>query len=433
MFKRLRRKLTFYCTAVTSVILAGMALASLSLSEQALNQRGSAAFAGDVNAILYHIISQKVLDHTWLAQTETSGQLMILVEDSGQSLLFSGSWDRPHRQELLEAARQTALEDYYFDLSQPPQTHFQSERVTFSFTSPSGIPCYGAAAVVPLERGWAGLLVVKPMTGELMQINNLRWMFAGLLAVAVCLLGIFSWFFTRRAIEPVEESRRKQVEFVSAAGHELRSPLAVIQSSVSAMETAPPDKAVRFRQTISQECSRMSRLVGDLLLLASADNSSWSVHFQEVEPETLLLETAESFETVAAAKGARLDVHLPEDLLPKCQWDGQRISQVLTILVDNALSYGGEGCHILLEARQNRGRVELMVADNGPGIPPAQRKRIFERFYRTDPARSKKDHYGLGLSIAREIISLHRGSIRVEETPGGGATFILSLPVRQRY
>ena len=177
----------------------------------------------------------------------------------------------------------------------------------------------------------------------------------------------------------------------------------------------------------------MSRLVGDLLLLASADNSSWSVHFQEVEPETLLLETAESFETVAAAKGARLDVRLPEDLLPKCQWDGQRISQVLTILVDNALSYGGEGCHILLEARQNRGRVELMVADNGPGIPPAQRKRIFERFYRTDPARSKKDHYGLGLSIAREIISLHRGSIRVEETPGGGATFILSLPVRQRY
>ena len=111
MFKRLRRKLTLYCTAVTSVILAGMALASLSLSEQALNQRGSAAFAGDVNAILYHIISQKVLDHTWLAQTETSGQLMILVEDSGQSLLFSGSWDRPHRQELLEAARHTALED----------------------------------------------------------------------------------------------------------------------------------------------------------------------------------------------------------------------------------------------------------------------------------------------------------------------------------
>ena len=106
---------------------------------------------------------------------------------------------------------------------------------------------------------------------------------------------------------------------------------------------------------------------------------------------------------------------------------------MLTILVDNALSYGGEGCHILLEARQNRGRVELMVADNGPGIPPAQRKRIFERFYRTDPARSKKDHYGLGLSIAREIICLHRGSIRVEETPGGGATFILSLPVRQRY
>ena len=132
--------------------------------------------------------------------------------------------------------------------------------------------------------------------------------------------------------------------------------------------------------------------------------------------------------TAAAQKQIRIHVSLPDDPLPKCCCDRQRIGQALAILLDNAVSYTPPGGEIRLFAARRRGGIELIVSDNGPGIPDALRERVFERFYRADVSRSKKEHYGLGLSIAREIASLHRGKLTLRDTPGGGATFILYLP-----
>ena len=101
---------------------------------------------------------------------------------------------------------------------------------------------------------------------------------------------------------------------------------------------------------------------------------------------------------------------------------------MLSILVDNAVSYAGEGGRVVLSAGWKRGWFSIRVADDGPGIPDAEKARVFDRFYRADKARSGREHYGLGLSIAREIAALHRGRLTAGDTPGGGATFTLSLP-----
>lgn len=452
MFKRLRIRLAVVCTVVTGIILAGMACGSLYISEQELARRGQSSFHSDVNSILYHIASQNVLDHTWLAQTEASGGLMLYLEDSGAPLLFEGTErgvflleakkegqskpdsfavkmdDGGERKRLLLQAKEAALSRYGLDISKKPETRLQPETVFFSLTDTRGQEYYAAVSAAPLQSGWVGLTVLKSMRDEQMQVYRLRWTLAGLVALAILLLFVFAWFFTARAMKPVEESRRRQMAFVSAASHELRSPLAVIQTSITALEQAPPPQARRFSQTITGECARMSRLVGDMLTLAGADNGSWSVHWAQAEPETLLLDSAERFEAIAARKNIHIDVKLPEEPLPKCRCDSERIGQVLAILLDNAVSYTPEGGRVSLSAEAAHHGVRIAVADNGLGIPDAEKAHIFERFYRADLSRSKKEHYGLGLCIAKEIADLHRGKLTVRDTPSGGATFVLFLP-----
>lgn len=428
MFKRLRIKLTVFCAAVTGIILAGMAISSMILTERTLAQRGSATFDGDVNAVLYHLSSQKVLDHTWLSQTEANSKLMLYVEDGGKPLLYSGSWNRQQREALLPIAR-AAAEQRDFDIGKSPQNRRQSTNITYTFTDGAGDSYYAAAAVVPLQKGWLGLIVIKPMTEERAEAAELRNLYTLLILVSVLLLFGFAWVFTGWAIRPIEESRKRQMEFVAAASHELRSPLAVIEASTAAATDAPPERAARFHENCLQECHRMSRLVGDMLLLAGADNRTWSINCEGVEPETLLLNVAEGFETAAAEKAIRIGVELPDIALPLCHWDGERITQVLTILLDNAVTYTGKGGKISISAKKCRDHLELRVADNGVGIPDEYKEKIFSRFYRVDASRTQKEHYGLGLSIGGEIARLHRGSLRVEDAPGGGAVFVLSLPV----
>ena len=427
MFKRLRVRLTVVCALITSVILIGMAVSSFQISAYQLRQRADESFASDLSAVLSHLGSQRVLDHTWLSQTEAGG-LLLCIEDAGRPLLYRGSWTAPFRQEVSDRVKQAALDRFGFDANKPPDTQLHPRTLSFSYADPSLGACHAAVASVPIPGGWVSLALVKPKAPEQAQTARLSWAFTGLSAAAVLLLSIFWWFFVKFAIRPVEESRRRQMEFVSAASHELRAPLAVIGTSASVMRRASPEQADRFAQTISQECSRMSRLVDDMFMLASADNSSWSVQKEETDLETLLLDAAEWFEPAAAEKQIRISVSLPEETLPRCRCDQQRIRQVLSILVDNAVSYAGEGGRVVLSAGWKRGWFSIRVADNGPGIPDGEKARVFDRFYRADKARSGREHYGLGLSIAREIAALHRGRLTAGDTPGGGATFTLSLP-----
>lgn len=172
----------------------------------------------------------------------------------------------------------------------------------------------------------------------------------------------------------------------------------------------------------------MSRLISDLLTLAGADSQRLLLCRKDCEMDTLLLNTFEAFEPLAQEKGYALSIFLPDTRLLPVSCDSDRIRQVLSILIHNAFCYTPAGSHISLVLDETPEGLALSVSDNGPGVPDEAKAHIFERFYRADDSRSDSGHFGLGLSIAQEILRAHGGMISVHDTPGGGATFTLTLP-----
>ena len=230
-----------------------------------------------------------------------------------------------------------------------------------------------------------------------------------------------------KMLRPLEENRKKQTQFIASASHELRSPLAVILSCVQAMEKGTGETG-RLLQTIKSEGNRMSRLIGDMLSLANADNKSWSVMKTDFQFDNMLLETYEKNEPILREKKISLKVVLPEEPLSICKCDSARLSQVLRILLDNGASYVPAGGRMELGVEEKEKYFRIYVQDNGPGIPDENKEAVFQRLYREDSARKDKQHFGLGLCIAKEIVTLHKGSIRITDTPGGGSTFVIKLP-----
>ncbi len=173
----------------------------------------------------------------------------------------------------------------------------------------------------------------------------------------------------------------------------------------------------------------MSRLIEDMLTLSSTDSLRMTLRRQPVELDTLLLSAYEKFLPLTREKGISLEIVLPDQWVQPCPCDKERMEQVLSILLDHALSYTPPGGSIRLSLQAASDKVTLRIADNGPGIPDSEKKAIFGRFYRCDKAHEDKSHFGLGLCIAWEIIQLHKGKLWAEDTPGGGATFVVVIGV----
>lgn len=173
----------------------------------------------------------------------------------------------------------------------------------------------------------------------------------------------------------------------------------------------------------------MSRLIGDMLTLASADSQSWEVKTETTEPDMLLLMVYETYSPLAKEKGLALSLSLPETDVPALELDKDRMIQVLSVLLDNALSYTPAPGRIRLGLQLGKNSLRVTVSDTGPGVPDSEKTRIFERFHRGEEARSHRAHFGLGLCIAAEIVKRHRGKLWVEDAQGGGAEFIVELPL----
>lgn len=247
----------------------------------------------------------------------------------------------------------------------------------------------------------------------------------------VCILFV-SRFLLRRAFEPTERMLQSQKDFVAAASHELKSPLAVIMANVENIqniETAEP-QAQNHLKVIDAECTRMSRLVRDMLLLASSDADQWTVQIQEVNIDTILITLYEAYEPVCRKKAIHLDLVLGEDSYPQLHTDQERLFQILSIFLDNAVSYSPENSSIEIQTRWAAREFTFLVTDHGRGIAEKDKPFIFDRFYCADKSRTDKSHFGLGLSIAKELTRMLAGKIGFEDTSGGGATFFLTLPIR---
>ena len=240
-----------------------------------------------------------------------------------------------------------------------------------------------------------------------------------------------SRFLIRKALLPVEASIKSQKEFIAAASHELKAPLSVIQANAEAMEPAGDEQ--RKQTVILEECGRMADLLGSLLTLAATDTGSFRIRQRETDMDTLLIETWEAFLPAFRKKGIFLELDTGEKCFPKVFCDGERIGQVLRILLDNALDHSPAGSSVLLKASLQTARKEnffvCSVIDHGSGIPVEYRERVFERFFCGDASHTDRNHFGLGLSIAKEILERHQVSVALSDTPGGGCTFQFLLPL----
>jgi two-component system phosphate regulon sensor histidine kinase PhoR len=219
-------------------------------------------------------------------------------------------------------------------------------------------------------------------------------------------------------------------DFVANVSHELRTPLTAIRGYVEALLDDPEDRkqTAEFLEIIARQAARMERLVTDLLRLARLDAKQ-----EPLEMTSCVLER--TFHTVVAdlaplieAKHQRVTVAVTDDAAT-VQADAAKLHDVVRNLVENAINYSTEGATVELAAHRRDGAVEIVVADSGPGIPPADLARVFERFYRVDKSRARPGGTGLGLAIVRHLVELHGGTVKAENGTSGGARFTVSLPL----
>lgn len=424
MFQKVHFRLALLCGGITTFILLAMSFGYLSISEKSLKDNSFISFQNDMNTILDNLKQQTVITHQWLTQIEDNGKYQIQIIDNGIPFLFNER-SSEEQNALFDNAWKTYEKQFAHSYEETDDTVFHTE---FSFSiARNDCDYYACAGIFRRNSGTLQILILMPQNQLRLQLKEQRILFAWLDALAIVSLMLFSWYFTKKLLDPLEKNQKNQAQFIAAASHELRTPLAVILSCASACKHTDDVKRAHFLDSIQSEGLRMSHLIDELLLLTTADNHAWKLQKEAVELDTLLLDVFESFEAIAAKKDIRLTVDLPDAPLPACYCDGERIRQVLSILLHNGVSYTPEYGKIRLSLTFDGRFFRISIADNGIGIPDEEKNHIFERFYRAEQSRSKKDHFGLGLSIAWEIVSAHHGELTVSDTPGGGSTFTVIL------
>jgi len=234
----------------------------------------------------------------------------------------------------------------------------------------------------------------------------------------------------RARAESADRSRRDLVLNVS---HELRNPLATIRAHVDTLrgeEADAPSEADRKRylEVLNRETDRLSSLVDELLTLASADTGQLQLDIGPVNVDEVATQVHDAMAPLAWRE-RRIQLLCHTDGAPVVRADRGRLGQVLMNLVRNAIIHTPEGGMVAIDVKPTEtGPVELIVSDTGPGIPPEEVEKIFERFYRADASRTRATGgFGLGLAIAREMVDAMGGRIRVESTPGQGSRFTVTL------
>jgi signal transduction histidine kinase len=293
---------------------------------------------------------------------------------------------------------------------------------------------------------WAYLVQNRPagyvisfidMTAQQNVLDRLIVTFIGVTLVMLFFIFVISNFLTERSIRPLKEAFDKQKQFISDASHELKTPLAVISANVDVLinngnANANDDDVdnSKWLAYIKTEVERMSHLTRDLLYLTQMEDAEdhqmmkTAFSFSEKIEQMLL-----SVEAIAFEKNIKLDYALVPDA--EIVGNSEQLSQVVMILLDNAIKYTPENGQIKANLMRTQHHFQLSITNTGEGISPEDLPHVFDRFYRGDKVRSRQSNsYGLGLAIAKTIIEQHGGKLTCESVPGEHTTFSVKLKMK---
>lgn len=440
MFRKAHYLFTLLCAGTTSAIMLLMSLLYLSVSENSLRNNQFTSFRNDINTIVSVLEQSTDISIQWLSGLEARNSYLIYVIDNEKPFLYNtlkkhAEYDSENLSEQTLLAESCQAYDAIYEIESAvplDNTWFGISHIEYGFTSPStGEEYYNS--FINIERGTthSQIIILEPMSRLQAQISHQRLLFLLLDLAAFLVFSAFSWIFTGKLLKPLKENHENQMQFIASASHELRTPLSVILAANECCGTAAAEEQTGFFHTIRKEGRRMNNLIDDLLTLAHSDTNRFMVERKSAELDTLCTNAYEAFEPLCRQNGLSLSLIMPETPLPRCDCDPDRIAQVLSILLHNAVSYTSEGGQISLALswRQDRKNFfEITVSDTGIGIPDSDKKHIFNRFYRAEKSRSSKGHFGLGLSIAYEIVNAHHGRISVQDNVPNGSVFVVRLP-----
>jgi len=311
---------------------------------------------------------------------------------------------------------------------EPPLARF-AEAVTRTLT------------IAGLLAGAAGILLVVLMSRRMLaSISNLaaaaRGLGSGNLASRADVKGNDEIAELGRTFnsmaDALEESERQRRAMVSDVAHELRTPLSNIQGHIEALQDGLLEPDAATLDTVHQQALHLNRLVDDLRLLADTESRELRLAIEATDLGEIAERVATSFRPRAEAESVQLETEIAETL-PILHVDRVRMEQVLTNLVENAVRHTPPGGSVTVAASRMGDLVRVEVTDTGVGIPPDALPHVFDRLYRADPSRERTTGgSGLGLTIARQLVEAHGGTIWAESEEGSGSRFGFDLPITER-
>lgn len=286
------------------------------------------------------------------------------------------------------------------------------------------------------SHSWGYLQVGRTLAGFDTERQRLLWISALGLPIGLGLIALSSWWLAGLAMQPIYRSYQQQQQFTANAAHELRSPLSGLLATIAAiLRLAPADDRSRtaMLETIEKQGLRLSQLINDLLLLSRLEQRELN-HDALSDPQPcclndLLQDLVEEFAELAVAAHIQMRSQMPSNLIYIVGQE-QQLYRVVSNLLTNAIHYTSAQGQIQITLSSHNRTAQICIQDSGSGIPAAAQTRIFERFYRVNPDRSRQTGgTGLGLAIADAIVRQHNGRITVQSQIGQGSQFCVWLPI----
>ena len=456
MFSSLRSRLWLSYTLVVTIALSIVALVLLVyIARNPLLSRQTQQQLSSLRDLIGENPRQYVNDQTALVNFANENDVRVVAFSSARELLFDSHSDQPAlpfpRRNLLNRDAQAALdsngEAWLYAVSRAA-----GGRVLMVAAPRPRMPVLSVFAdefFIPIMQGW----VIALSISLLLAFAISRWVADPLQKVILAarnypsddihpvpvhgprevqdLTKAFNSMIAR-----VNASQRSQRDFVADVSHELKTPLTSIQGFAQAIldDTASsPEARKQAAQIIYDESGRMHRMALDLLDLARLEGGIADLKMSQVDVKALLQNIVDKFTPQAQRASIELQLKVSDDL-PELLGDGDRLAQVFTNLVDNALKFTPANGQVSLSAENVEGEMELSITDTGSGIPKEVLPRLFDRFYQVDQSRAGGAGHstGLGLAIVKEIVQAHGGRIGVRSQAGHGTTFTIHPQLKQK-